>query len=73
MLKALITILVLIVIGIYLYVQAPEPLPELEVASGEMIPIETALTLVAAENDVSKDSLDRGNSRKRVSKWLVFW
>ena len=48
----ILTVLVLIVIAIYLFVQAPEPLPEEEVASGRQIPIETVLTLVAAENDV---------------------
>ncbi|ETW94904.1 MAG: hypothetical protein ETSY2_48955 [Candidatus Entotheonella gemina] len=46
-----ITVLVLTVTAIYLFAQAPEPLPVEEAASGKQIPIETVLTLVAAEND----------------------
>ena len=48
----IITVLALIALSIYLFVQAPAPLPEMETAVGETIPIETVLTLVAAENDV---------------------
>lgn len=49
----LILALSLFVLGIYLFVQAPPALPEeTAVTSGERIPIEAVLRLVAAENDV---------------------
>ncbi|ETX02689.1 MAG: hypothetical protein ETSY1_02670 [Candidatus Entotheonella factor] len=47
----IITVLALIVTAVYLFIQAPQPLPAEEAASGKQIPIETVLTLVAAEND----------------------
>lgn len=48
----IIIVLVLVALITYLFVQAPVPLPEDSIVSGETIPIKTVFQLVAAENNV---------------------
>ncbi len=47
------TVLILTVLIVYLFVSAPPPLPE-ATRSGVLLPIESVLPLVAAENDVAR-------------------
>src|SRR5262249_3886630 len=51
---SVIVALALAALAVYLFVQAPAPLPEPTTAKGRTIPIETALAIVAAENDVAR-------------------
>jgi adenylate cyclase len=46
--------LALVTLAVYLFVQAPAPLPEKMALKGRTVPIETVLTIVAAENDVAR-------------------
>lgn len=68
----LITLAVLVVLGIYLFVQAPEPLAAEDAVVGEQIPIETVLTLVAAENDVGRTIWTREIVGKGKEAGLAF-
>jgi adenylate cyclase len=51
--------LVLVGVIVYLFVSAPPALPEEEAAAGKLIPIETVLAMVAAENDVVRSLYTR--------------
>jgi hypothetical protein len=70
--RVLITLTALIVLGIYLFVQAPSPLPEEGAVTGESIPIETVLTLVATENDIARTIWTRDIVGKGKDVGLAF-
>jgi len=53
-LSSVIVALALAALVVYLFVQAPPPLPETTASKGRTIPIEKALAIVAAENDVAR-------------------